>query len=93
MIVCAGVWSKKLLEGIGLHVPLEAERGYHLTIPEAGAMLNHSIGSAERKFVMGPLDSGLRVVGITQLGGLKLGTFKHCLIFCVTIVISCYPNE
>ncbi|WP_290698316.1 FAD-binding oxidoreductase [Amphritea sp.] len=78
VIVCAGAWSKKLLEGVGLHVPLEAERGYHLTIPEAGVMLNHSIGSAERKFVMGPLDSGLRVVGITQLGGLKLGPFKHC---------------
>ncbi|BBB25825.1 NAD(P)/FAD-dependent oxidoreductase [Amphritea japonica] len=77
-IVCAGAWSKKLLEGVGVHVPLEAERGYHLTLPEAGSMLQHSIGSAERKFVMGPLDSGLRVVGITQLGGLKLGPFKHC---------------
>lgn len=78
VIICAGAWSKKLLEGVGLHVPLEAERGYHLTVPEAGAMLNHSVGSAERKFVMGPLDSGLRVVGITQLGGLKLGPFNHC---------------
>lgn len=78
VIVCAGAWSKNLLEGVGLHVPLEAERGYHLTIPEAGAMLNHSIGSVERKFVMGSLDSGLRVVGITQFGGLKLGPLKHC---------------
>lgn len=78
VIVCAGAWSKKLLEGVGLPVPLEAERGYHLTIPEAEEILNHSIGSAERKFVMGPLDSGLRVVGITQFGGLKLGPLKHC---------------
>ena len=77
-IICTGAWSKQLLQSVGLSVPLEAERGYHLTIPEAGKMLNNSIGSAERKFVMGPLDSGLRVVGISQLGGLQLGPFKHC---------------
>lgn len=77
-ISCTGAWSKQLLQKVGLSVPLEAERGYHLTIPKAGALLNNSIGSAERKFVMGPLDTGLRVVGITQLGGLQLGPFKHC---------------
>lgn len=78
VIVCAGAWSKKLLQDVGLSVPLEAERGYHLTIPGAGALLKNSIGSAERKFVMGPLDSGLRVVGISQLGGLKLEPFDRC---------------
>ncbi|WP_299204391.1 FAD-binding oxidoreductase [uncultured Amphritea sp.] len=78
VIVCAGAWSKKLLRDVGLSVPLEAERGYHLTIPGAVTLLKNSIGSAERKFVMGPLDSGLRVVGISQLGGLKLGPFDRC---------------
>ncbi len=76
-MICAGVWSKTLLRDMGINVPLEAERGYHLTIPEAGFMLRHTIGSAERRFVMGPLDSGLRVVGMTELGGLKLPPFKQ----------------
>ncbi|SEQ08553.1 D-amino-acid dehydrogenase [Amphritea atlantica] len=76
-MICAGAWSKTLLSDLGVNVPLEAERGYHLTIPEAGFMLRHTIGSAERRFVMGPLDSGLRVVGMTELGGLKLPPFKQ----------------
>jgi D-amino-acid dehydrogenase len=77
-IICVGAWSKKLLQGVGLHVPLEAERGYHLTIDSPCIKLNHPIGSAERSFVMSPLDSGLRVVGITELGGLKLKPFMRC---------------
>ncbi|PKH04004.1 FAD-dependent oxidoreductase [Psychromonas sp. MB-3u-54] len=77
IIVCTGAWSKKLLKGVGLQVPLEAERGYHLTINAKHIQLNHPIGSAERRIVMSPLDSGLRVVGITELGGLKLQPFKR----------------
>lgn len=76
-IICAGVWSKQLLKGVGLNVPLEAERGYHLTINTKDILLNHPIGSAERRFVMSPLDSGLRVVGMTELGGLKLKPVKR----------------
>ncbi|RTE64753.1 FAD-binding oxidoreductase [Amphritea opalescens] len=71
-ILCAGVWSRKLLNSVGLDLPLEAERGYHVTFPTATTLLRHHIGSAERKFVMGPLASGLRVVGMTELGGLTL---------------------
>ncbi|BBB28103.1 NAD(P)/FAD-dependent oxidoreductase [Neptunomonas japonica] len=76
-IICAGAWSKQLLREVGLDVPLEAERGYHLSIDAEHIKLNHPIGSAERRFVMTPLDSGLRVVGITELGGLKLKPFKQ----------------
>ncbi|MGL6160428.1 NAD(P)/FAD-dependent oxidoreductase [Microbulbifer sp.] len=76
-VVCAGAWSKSLLESVGLHIPLEAERGYQLTFNAPHVTLNHPIGSAERRFVMTPLDSSLRVVGITELGGLKLKPFKR----------------
>jgi glycine/D-amino acid oxidase-like deaminating enzyme len=31
-VICAGAWSKTLLQGTGIEVPLEAERGYHLSM-------------------------------------------------------------
>ncbi|MBW8733213.1 MAG: FAD-binding oxidoreductase [Asticcacaulis sp.] len=35
VVVCAGVWSKPLMERLGFRVPMIAERGYHLqsTVP------------------------------------------------------------
>ncbi|MBV7260889.1 FAD-binding oxidoreductase [Photobacterium sp. WH77] len=80
VVLCTGAWGKPLLEQTGIFVPLEAERGYHLTIDTTEIepkLLNHPIGSAERKFVMSPLESGLRVVGITEIGGLRLPAFTH----------------
>lgn len=70
VIVCAGAWSRTLLPD--LPVPLEAERGYHLSWQPDAVQLNHPIGSAERRMVMSPLDSGVRVVGMTEFGGLSL---------------------
>jgi D-amino-acid dehydrogenase len=80
VVLCTGAWGKPLLEQTGISVPLEAERGYHLTIETADMEtppLQHPTGSAERKFVMSPLASGLRVVGITEIGGLRLPEFAR----------------
>ncbi|MDV5059055.1 NAD(P)/FAD-dependent oxidoreductase [Vibrio diabolicus] len=80
VVLCTGAWGKPLLEQTGISVPLEAERGYHLTIEIADMEtppLQHPIGSTERKFVMSPLASGLRVVGITEIGGLRLPEFAR----------------
>lgn len=76
-IVCAGAWSRSLLQGVGIEVPLEAERGYHLSFDLGANTLRRPIGSAERRFVMSPLESGLRAVGFTELGGLKLKPFPR----------------
>lgn len=71
-VICAGAWSKTLLQGTGIEVPLEAERGYHISMDSPTISLNRPIGSAEHRFVISPLDSGLRAVGFTELGGLRL---------------------
>lgn len=72
VVVAAGAWSHRLAAGLGLSIPLETERGYHLTLPQRGQALRQPVGSAERRFVMTPMRCGLRVVGFTELGGLVL---------------------
>lgn len=71
LVLACGAWSRHLLKSTGVDVPLETERGYSLTLPEAGKALRRPVGSAERRFVMTPMDCGLRVVGMTELGGLQ----------------------
>ncbi len=72
VVVAAGAWSHRLAAGLGLTIPLETERGYHLTLPECGQALRRPVGSAERRCVMTPMSCGLRIVGFTELGGLAL---------------------
>lgn len=76
-VVAAGAWSHHLAKSLGLEVPLETERGYHLTLPQRGQALRQPVGSADRRFVMTPMSCGLRVVGFTELGGLSLSPVKR----------------
>ncbi|MCB5162324.1 NAD(P)/FAD-dependent oxidoreductase [Marinomonas algarum] len=74
--VCGGVWSKSLLQQVGLDVPLEAERGYHVTFPDDQTRIHHTILSADRKLVLSPLGAGLRAVGMSEIGGVELPPIK-----------------
>ncbi|NIC04900.1 NAD(P)/FAD-dependent oxidoreductase [Billgrantia bachuensis] len=77
VVVAAGAWSHHLARGVGLEVPLETERGYHLTLPGRMQALRQPVGSAERRCVMTPMSCGLRVVGFTELGGLSLAPIER----------------
>lgn len=66
-VVAAGVWSKELAACFGHRVPLEAERGYHLMLPQPGVWLNRPVASGERRFIMTPMADGLRLAGTVEL--------------------------
>lgn len=72
-IIATGAWSRHLAEGLGLSIPLEAESGHHLTLPDRIGALRQPVGSAERNVVMTPMPGGLRVVGFSEFGGLQAG--------------------
>ena len=79
VLVCAGAWSKPLAASLGYHVPLDTERGYHISVnglPSGrGAgptSLARPVASTERKVIMTSMSMGLRMTGTVELGGLKL---------------------
>lgn len=71
VVIAAGAWSKTLAVMLGSRPPLDTERGYHLTLPHAGADLRLPVYSTERGFVCTPLENGLRIAGTVELGGLE----------------------
>lgn len=72
VVVAAGAWSKKLTKMLGHNVPLETERGYHVTLPNAGKMPRMPLYSGDHSFAITPLEIGLRLAGTVELGGLDL---------------------
>ncbi len=80
VLVCAGAWSGPLARSLGYRVPLDTERGYHITVPwpapgEQGAgviAMRRPIASIERSVIMTPMSVGLRMTGTVELGGLRL---------------------
>ena len=71
LVIAAGVWSREMARQLGTKVPLEAERGYHIEIPEPGvAPPRRPITSADGKFVATPMEGGLRFAGTAEFAGL-----------------------
>ncbi|MFN8755440.1 MAG: NAD(P)/FAD-dependent oxidoreductase [Burkholderiales bacterium] len=72
MVLCAGAWSGRLARMLEYDIPVEAERGYHLTIPGAKPGFTIPVASYERSVIMTPMDMGLRMTGIVEFAGLDL---------------------
>ncbi|HWK68547.1 MAG TPA: FAD-binding oxidoreductase [Rhizobiaceae bacterium] len=70
LIVAAGAWSHLLARPFGEKVPLETERGYNTTLPKGAFDLRRQLIFSGHGFVITPLDTGLRVGGAVELGGL-----------------------
>jgi D-amino-acid dehydrogenase len=70
VVVAAGVWSQALARQLGSPVPLESERGYHVTLPNAGIGLRRFLLSANGGFVILPMGRGIRVAGTVELASL-----------------------
>ncbi|MDZ7829977.1 MAG: FAD-binding oxidoreductase [Halofilum sp. (in: g-proteobacteria)] len=71
VFVCAGARSRKLARTIGDEFPLDTERGYHVTLPDAAGP-SLPVMSGEHKFVTTPMVHGVRLTGTSELGGLSL---------------------
>ncbi|MBL4542343.1 MAG: FAD-binding oxidoreductase [Rhodobacteraceae bacterium] len=70
VLLSAGAWSGPLARKLGLAVPLESERGYHLELWEPSVMPRAPVMIASGKFVATPMDGRLRLAGIVEFGGL-----------------------
>lgn len=65
LVIATGAHSKSLLGSLGYNLPIQAERGYHLEL-EQHQSISRPITSAERKFIMTPMESGLRLAGTVE---------------------------
>ena len=70
IVVAAGAWSARLLAPLGLKVPLESERGYHLICADPGVSLNNILSESDKKFAVTPMDMGIRFAGTAEFAGL-----------------------
>ncbi|MCP3970686.1 MAG: FAD-binding oxidoreductase [Rhodobacteraceae bacterium] len=69
-VIATGVWSGPLCAKLGLKVPLESERGYHMEFWEPSGMPKSPVMVASGKFVITPMEGRLRAAGIVEFGGL-----------------------
>jgi len=71
LVICAGVHSNEFSAKLCDPVPLEAERGYHVTFSDPGLELPMPVSSAQHKFFVTPMEMGTRIAGQTEIAGIE----------------------
>lgn len=69
LVVAAGAWSGKLLAQIGVRVLLDAERGYHIMLPQPEPGLRRPVSLADDVIFVSPMQHGLRMTTGVELAG------------------------
>ncbi|MEL7173267.1 MAG: FAD-binding oxidoreductase, partial [Pseudomonadota bacterium] len=70
VVLAAGAWSTRLLEPLGIRLPLEAERGYHCVLKNPGIEVENSIMNVPGKFVASSMEMGVRCAGTAEFAGI-----------------------
>ena len=70
LVLAAGAFSGKFARRLGIAVPLESARGYHLMLPTETLRLNGPVIDGERHFAATPMAGGIRLAGMVELASL-----------------------
>jgi D-amino-acid dehydrogenase len=71
-VIAGGSWSADLLKSVGLKLPLQAGKGYSLTLISPPELPQLCSIFAEAKVAITPMDGSLRFGGTMEVGGLDL---------------------
>lgn len=69
-VVAAGAWSGRVSKLLGLSLPIDTERGYHLNLEqELAPELRRPVVIGDKGFVLAPMTDGLRLTSGVEFAG------------------------
>ncbi len=70
-VLCGGVWSQNLTRELGLRLPLQAGKGYSLTLPRPRQLPQICAIFSEARVAVTPMAGALRFGGTMEMAGLN----------------------
>jgi D-amino-acid dehydrogenase len=70
LVICAGVHSGEISAMLDEAVPIEAERGYHVTYTDPALQIPMPVHVSEAKVFVTPMEMGVRVAGQAEFAGI-----------------------
>jgi D-amino-acid dehydrogenase len=72
VVVAAGAWTPLLVRDLGLYVPVEGGKGYHVDLERGDGDPRIPVYLQEARVIATPLPGALRLAGTLELAGLDL---------------------
>lgn len=72
LVIAGGSWSAEILRNLGIHLPLQAGKGYSLTLTQPKQLPELCSIFCEAKVAITPMNGTLRFAGTMEVGDLSL---------------------
>jgi D-amino-acid dehydrogenase len=92
IVMATGAWSKELASSLGHRVPLQAERGYHLSLKNASHMPPNTYLITDKRFGLTPMDGFLRCAGQSEYAPLDMPPNPKAIDNLRRFLYRLYPN-
>lgn len=70
VVLCSGVWSAEIAKELGLKIPMQAGKGYSLTLANPKQLPELCSICTEARLAVTPMDGALRVGGTMEMAGM-----------------------
>lgn len=90
--VAAGAWSARLLRPLGIRVPLETQRGYHVELPPDSLGISHIVAPYDAKAFITPMEHALRIAGTVEMAGLDAPPSPHRVETLMSGLAKAFPQ-
>lgn len=91
-VICGGIWSSLLVRSLGLHLPMQAGKGYSLTLSHPRQLPTRCAILTEARVAVTPMDGALRVGGTMEMAGLDEGINARRVQSIIRAVPRYYPS-
>jgi D-amino-acid dehydrogenase len=69
-VICAGIWSDTIVRDLGIRIPMQAGKGYSLTMDDPPALPRVCAVLNEARIAVTPIGDSLRFAGTMELTGI-----------------------
>lgn len=92
VVLATGAFTDRLTKDLGIRADIEAERGYHVLFKNPSFLPKTAMMVADRKYVVTPMEEGLRIAGVVEFGGLDAGKSKPPIALLKRSIRQLYPD-
>jgi D-amino-acid dehydrogenase len=92
LILAAGAWTPKLTKKLGIKLPMQAGKGYSLTLEKPSELPKLCSILCEAKVAVTPMGENLRFAGTMEIGSLNQSISKNRVRGIVKSIPDYFPN-
>ena len=91
-VICAGIWSQEIAGDLGIRIPMQAGKGYSLTLESPASLPSVCAILSEARVAVTPMGNSLRFAGTMELCGIDEGIHPARVRGIVKSVAAYYPD-